>query len=71
MTRVMVVDDEPQIRLLLRAYLERDGVEVVEAADGETALEVAAQPPAGWRRVLRSVGAVRQGRRRQRLPCRG
>lgn len=45
MTRVMVVDDEPQIRLLLRAYLERDGVEVVEAADGETALDVAARTP--------------------------
>ncbi len=35
---ILVADDEPHIRDVLRAYLEREGYEVVEAADGETAL---------------------------------
>jgi len=39
MPRVLVVDDEPQIVGLLRSYLERDGFDVDEAADGEGALE--------------------------------
>ena len=36
--RVLVVDDEPHIRRVLRGYLEADGFEVVEAGTGETAL---------------------------------
>lgn len=36
--RVLVVDDEPEIRDFVRKYLERDGFLVVEAADGESAL---------------------------------
>lgn len=39
--RVLVVDDEERIRKLLRMYLERENFEVVEAEDGETALEEA------------------------------
>src|SRR5512143_853503 len=38
MRRVLVVDDEPHIRTVLRGYLEADGFLVVEAADAETAL---------------------------------
>jgi two-component system alkaline phosphatase synthesis response regulator PhoP len=38
MTRVLVVDDEPAIRLLARVNLEADGMEVLEAGDGETAV---------------------------------
>jgi len=38
-SRILVADDEPHIRGVVRAYLEREGYEVVEAADGETALE--------------------------------
>jgi DNA-binding response OmpR family regulator len=38
MPRILVVDDEPQIVGLLRSYLEREGYDVAEAADGETAL---------------------------------
>jgi DNA-binding response OmpR family regulator len=38
MTRVLVVDDEPPIIDLLRGYLEREGWEVVSAADGHAAL---------------------------------
>lgn len=36
---VMVVDDEPDIRYLLRTTLEEAGYEVVEAMHGEAALE--------------------------------
>jgi DNA-binding response OmpR family regulator len=38
-SRILVADDEPHIREVVRAYLEREGYEVIEAADGETALE--------------------------------
>jgi two-component system chemotaxis response regulator CheY len=39
--RVLIVDDEEDIRVLLRAQLERAGYEVAgEAADGRTALEL-------------------------------
>lgn len=38
MRRVLVVDDEPHIRAVLRGYLEADGFAVSEAADGEAAL---------------------------------
>lgn len=36
--RVLVVDDEPQIRTVLRAYLDSEGFQVVEAATGADAL---------------------------------
>lgn len=38
--KILVVDDEAEIRDVLRLYLEKDGYEVVEAADGMEALEV-------------------------------
>ena len=38
MPKVLVVDDEPHIRAVLRGYLEADGFAVTEAADGEAAL---------------------------------
>jgi DNA-binding response OmpR family regulator len=38
-SRILVADDEPHIRAVVRAYLEREGYEVLEAEDGETALE--------------------------------
>ncbi len=41
MSRILVVDDEPHIVEVVRAYLVRDGHDVVTAADGETALELA------------------------------
>lgn len=44
--RVLVVDDEPTVRQVLAAYLDRDGFQVSEAADGTTALRaVASEPP--------------------------
>ena len=42
MTRVLVVDDEPQILRGLRTNLRARGYEVDTAADGETALDLAA-----------------------------
>jgi two-component system, OmpR family, response regulator ResD len=35
---ILVVDDEPTVREVIRRYLERDGYLVREAADGQTAL---------------------------------
>jgi DNA-binding response OmpR family regulator len=35
---ILVVEDEPQLRGLLRLYLEREGYRVTEAGDGPTAL---------------------------------
>ena len=44
---VLVVDDEPECREMLRRYLEKEGFTVTEAADGEAALRsVAVEPPA-------------------------
>ncbi len=36
--RVLIVDDEPDVLLLLRIELEAEGYETILAADGETAL---------------------------------
>ena len=41
--RVLVADDDPQMRRLIRGVLQRDGFEVVEAADGLDALEAVEQ----------------------------
>ncbi|NJI16892.1 response regulator, partial [Staphylococcus agnetis] len=38
---ILVVDDEERIRKLLKIYLEREGYQVVEATDGEEALQLA------------------------------
>lgn len=42
-TRVLVVDDEPSIRDIVRGFLEKEGLEVGEAVDGPTAVEIARQ----------------------------
>jgi len=38
MNKVLIVDDDQQIRNMLRITLEREGYEVIEAADGMEAL---------------------------------
>jgi two-component system, OmpR family, KDP operon response regulator KdpE len=43
--RVLVVDDEPPIRKLLRMGLGTQGYEILEAPNGKTALELAADKP--------------------------
>ena len=45
MARVLVVDDEPDIRELVRGVLELEGHSVQEAVDGEHALAVIADDP--------------------------
>lgn len=40
-SRILVVDDEERIRRLLKMYLEKEGYEIEEAEDGETALSLA------------------------------
>ncbi|HEY2135319.1 MAG TPA: response regulator transcription factor [Xanthobacteraceae bacterium] len=43
--RVLVVDDEPPIRKLLRMGLGTQGYEILEAPNGKTALELAGEKP--------------------------
>ena len=40
-TKALVIDDEAPIRLLCRVNLEAEGLEVIEAGDGEAGLELA------------------------------
>ena len=42
---ILVVDDEPTIREVIRRYLERDGFRVREAEDGFSALEAIQEEP--------------------------
>ena len=39
--RILIVDDEPNIVRLLQSYLQREGFEVLTAADGRTGLQIA------------------------------
>lgn len=41
--RILVADDDPVVREVVRRYLERDGLEVVETADGPATAEVLAR----------------------------
>jgi CheY-like chemotaxis protein len=40
LSTVLIVDDDPSTRLVMRMILERDGHEIVEAGHGATALEL-------------------------------
>src|SRR5215468_2530728 len=44
--KILVVDDEPPIRKLLRMGLSSQGYDVLEASDGKSALELLAKRPA-------------------------
>ena len=46
MERILIIDDESQIRSMLRLMLERDGYEVVEAPDGIEGIRAYRQKPA-------------------------
>ena len=48
--KILVVDDESRMRMLVKDFLKRDGYDVLEASDGEAALDVFAKtitPPTG------------------------
>ncbi|MFB3118981.1 MAG: response regulator [Stenotrophomonas maltophilia] len=44
--RLLVVDDEPMLRDILKNFLVQEGYEVVAAADGEEALKICSRPGA-------------------------
>ena len=46
MARILVIDDEDRIRRMLRAALEMEGHEVVEATQGDVALRLQRAKPA-------------------------
>jgi DNA-binding response OmpR family regulator len=46
MAHILVVEDEPQLRALLRLYLEREGHRVTDAGDGASALVAIETDPA-------------------------
>ncbi|MEV0247314.1 response regulator transcription factor [Nocardia sp. NPDC050712] len=70
--RVLIADDDPVVREVVRRYLERDGLTVVEAADGPTAAKALAKhdldlavldvmmPPPDGIELCRTVRAVDQ-----------
>lgn len=43
--RILVIDDEPRVRQVVAAYLEREGFRVDQAADASAARELLAGPP--------------------------
>jgi two-component system cell cycle sensor histidine kinase/response regulator CckA len=45
MARILVVDDEPKIRSLIRTLLTRQGYEILEASDGVEALSLCNRGP--------------------------
>jgi YesN/AraC family two-component response regulator len=46
MAQILIIDDEPQIRSMLKLMLERDGHEVAEAPDGIEGIKIYRQNPA-------------------------
>jgi YesN/AraC family two-component response regulator len=46
MARILIIDDEPQIRSMLKLMLERGGYEVIEAPDGVEGIKIYRQNPA-------------------------
>jgi len=44
--KVLVIDDEPPIRKLLRMGLSTQGYDILEASNGKMALEMLAEGPA-------------------------
>ena len=41
--KILIADDEPEIRNLLRLYLENENYHVIEAEDGQRALDLLGQ----------------------------
>ncbi len=45
MARILVIDDESQVRKLIRHILEPEGYEIIEAFDGDDGLQLFLQTP--------------------------
>lgn len=45
MTRILIVDDDPSIRFVERLILEHEGFEIIEAAQGQQALDMLVADP--------------------------
>ena len=45
MKRILVIDDDTQVRQMLRQMLEREGYEVVDAGDGKEGMKLYRQAP--------------------------
>lgn len=46
MARILVIDDDDSLRILIRLFLEQAGHEVVDAANGRIALDMQRENPA-------------------------
>jgi CheY-like chemotaxis protein len=68
-TRVLVIDDDADLRELIRDSLEREGFEVASAANGAQGLEAQRGKPAGvgcgeiLQQAVRAAGVVCCGTR--------
>jgi len=50
--RILIVDDEPMMRVIMRRALTADGFELEEAVDGRAALDTFMQDPARYLMVI-------------------
>ena len=48
MAPIMIVDDDPYIRELVRVFMLNEGFDVIEAEDGAEALKTAANRPSRY-----------------------
>ncbi|HEY7038405.1 MAG TPA: response regulator, partial [Methylomirabilota bacterium] len=55
MRTILVVDDDPWVRILARDMLADEGYRVLEASDGQDAIRVAAQHPGPIHLLLTDV----------------
>ena len=55
MYRILVVDDEAKIRLLIRKYAEFEGYAVVEASDGMEAVQTCRDHPRDFDLIIMDV----------------
>ena len=60
---ILVVEDEPIVRGLIRRVLQEDGYSVIEASDGIDAIEIVAREPRRIDLLLTDLGMPRMGGR--------
>ena len=55
-TKILVVDDEARMRKLVKDFLTIKGYQVIEAGDGEEAVEIFFQQKTGRKSMAKSSG---------------